>query len=73
MSSTLFMLRLGVVGALIGVLVGELMDVVGIAGLSYREVRRDDAVGSADMDVRPSDVMTRGHRNSVLVLSEALS
>ena len=39
------MLRLGVVGALIGVLVGKSINVVGIAGLSYREVRRDDAVG----------------------------
>jgi O-antigen/teichoic acid export membrane protein len=42
--SYLCMLRFGVVGALIGVLVGELINVVGIAGLSYRETRRDGAV-----------------------------
>jgi hypothetical protein len=37
------MLRLGVVGALIGVLVGEFINVVGIAHLSIRESRSDGA------------------------------
>jgi len=42
--SYVLMLRLGVVGALIGVLVGELINVVGIARLAFRESQREGAV-----------------------------
>jgi len=41
------MLRIGVAGALVGVLVGELINVLGILGLSYRESGRDGAMQAA--------------------------